>query len=594
MQPEPGTMVTPNVRLLSPLRAGGMGTVWVAEHLTLETEVAVKFISAEFASRGDGALERFRREAKAAAQLRSPHVVKLLDHGVTDDGLPYIVMELLEGETLQDRLARGGRLPLAAVAEVVQQTCKALGEAHRRGTVHRDIKPSNLFLTRLEDEILVKVLDFGIAKAGEETDTDVTSTGTMIGTLHYMSPEQMKDARAATPSSDLWSLAVVAYHALTGRRPFEATTPVALWQQMTSESFTPPSELVDVGQEIDDWFRRGLSADAHDRFASAKDMARAFAARTSGVDPSALGPSADFAESAEMGGNDDAALATNEFVALASLDVDSDAEPAEESRGSSAASTEEAVAPPPSRIKRRRSLVQGFVLGALSLALIAAGAYFVVRQPPPREAAPSAMASAATTAMPAGSTPSSAPATVAKASSVTTETIEPATAPTRKHWPIGCTAERRPCGVGCCMWDHGCEPIGCTSPLPAGAEWDLRLAVVGIFPTGEPGRSSPLHKAELWLRIGKDGQRKPVFPDQPLRISTADLLEPLYTWVQPNVDPLPEVVDLPPRGPRSPTGLLLCRGLILQADRGGMTYQVWLSLTPAGQEPPERCGKAQP
>src|SRR5436309_11605056 len=136
MRLEPGELVTDKVRLIHPLREGGMGTVWVGEHLTLETRVAVKFVSAELARRNENAAERFKREAKAAAKLKSPHVVTMLDHGVTSDGVPYIVMELLDGETLSERLAHGGKLAAAEVGAIVTQAAKALDEAHAPGIVH--------------------------------------------------------------------------------------------------------------------------------------------------------------------------------------------------------------------------------------------------------------------------------------------------------------------------------------------------------------------------------------------------------------------------------------------------------------------------
>jgi len=161
----PEMMVTPSVRLVRPLGRGGMGSVWVADHLTLRTQVAVKFISAEVLERGGRSiLTRFEREAQAAAQIRSEHVVHIHDLGVMDGGTPYIVMELLDGESLGHRLKRARSLPADQVRLVVAQVAKALGAAHELGIIHRDIKPDNIFLVKRDDEPLVKVLDFGIAK----------------------------------------------------------------------------------------------------------------------------------------------------------------------------------------------------------------------------------------------------------------------------------------------------------------------------------------------------------------------------------------------------------------------------------------------
>src|SRR5690606_24073277 len=137
VNPRSGALINPRVRLLRPLSEGAMGSVWVAEHLTLETEVAVKFISADL-SQDPQVLERFQREAKAAAQIKSPNVVQTLDHGVTDEGLPYIVMELMEGQSLADMLEEGGPLGLLQTAAIVTQVARALGKAHSLGIIHRD------------------------------------------------------------------------------------------------------------------------------------------------------------------------------------------------------------------------------------------------------------------------------------------------------------------------------------------------------------------------------------------------------------------------------------------------------------------------
>jgi len=176
-------------RLVSLLGAGGMGCVWRAEHVTLGTPVAVKLIHASVAEQR-GMRGRFLREAQAAARLRSVNVVQILDHGI-ENGVPYIAMECLEGESLADRLDRDGRLHAVALGMVMTGVCRALAKAHRLGIVHRDLKPDNIFLARDEAGLVVKVLDFGIAKIVEDlavnpkastvTD-DRTSTGTLLGT----------------------------------------------------------------------------------------------------------------------------------------------------------------------------------------------------------------------------------------------------------------------------------------------------------------------------------------------------------------------------------------------------------------------------
>ncbi len=146
MELAPGIMVTPTVRLVRLLGQGGMGSVWVADHLTLKTEVAVRFLLADLVRSNPGMLARFEREASAAARIKSPHVVATFDYGVVEDGTPYIVMELLDGESLSERVARAGPLSVGETGQVLAQVAKALRKAHQLGIVHRDIKPDNLFL----------------------------------------------------------------------------------------------------------------------------------------------------------------------------------------------------------------------------------------------------------------------------------------------------------------------------------------------------------------------------------------------------------------------------------------------------------------
>src|SRR5262249_35962901 len=210
-------------RLALRLGARALGCVGAAERLALDTLVAVKLMTRDRVRRSD-LMVRFQREAQAAARLRSPHVTQVLDYGVTPEGEPYIVMELLEGETLQQRLQRVGHLPFDHVVPLVEQTAKALSRAHQMGIVHRDIKPDNLFLIDVEGDPFVKVLDFGIAKQPQAGVPGVTSTGAVLGTPLYMSPEQFDAAKDVDHRADLWALAIVAYQALTGRPPFESDT----------------------------------------------------------------------------------------------------------------------------------------------------------------------------------------------------------------------------------------------------------------------------------------------------------------------------------------------------------------------------------
>ncbi|XXR84566.1 serine/threonine-protein kinase [Sorangium sp. So ce406] len=261
---------------MRPLGQGGMGTVWVADHLSLGSQVAVKLMAPEIA-RCPGFIERFRREAVAAAQIKSPHVAQVFDHGITDAGVPYILMELLEGEDLKRRITRLGPLSLHELARVVRQVARALGRAHQLGIVHRDIKPDNIFLADAEGQaFFVKVLDFGVAKQPVSRDQAMTSTGSSFGTPMYMSPEQLLSAKHVDFRADLWALGVVGYYALTGRAPFTGETLGALSVAVNAGVFTLPSAVrPGVPRGVDAWVARALQRDPAARFGSVKEMASA-------------------------------------------------------------------------------------------------------------------------------------------------------------------------------------------------------------------------------------------------------------------------------------------------------------------------------
>lgn len=277
-------MVTTSVRLVSPLGEGGMGSVWVADHLALRTKVVVKFISNELAKNAD-AIARFSREAAAAAQVKSPHVVHTLDHGVSDDGAPYIVMELLEGGDLGAHLDASGRMSPVEVVNVVVQLSRALDRAHARGIVHRDIKPNNIFLCDAgNNEIFVKLLDFGIAKCMDSLLLDSgTKTGSMVGTPYYMSPEQVLGSKDIDFRTDLWSVGVVAFEALTGTKPFDAATVGGIAIKIHSEPLPNPSTFNSaLLPAVDKWFSKACARKVEERFSGAKEMADALALAITG------------------------------------------------------------------------------------------------------------------------------------------------------------------------------------------------------------------------------------------------------------------------------------------------------------------------
>ena len=258
--------VTPSVRLVSKLGAGGMGAVWIADHTALNTSVVVKFMLVGLDSSAS-ARTRFKREAEAASQVKSPHVVQTFDYGVTADGLPFIVMEHLEGRDLAAEISARGALDPVTVIAIVTQVAKALTKAHAAGLLHRDIKPDNIFLcqSESEDDLFVKLLDFGIAKShaveGEAELDAQTKTGQVIGTPFYMSPEQVTAQKIIDLRSDLWSLAVVAFEALTGQRPFDGPSCGALAVKIaTSDAPRPSATNPALPPSVDAWFARACRA----------------------------------------------------------------------------------------------------------------------------------------------------------------------------------------------------------------------------------------------------------------------------------------------------------------------------------------------
>jgi serine/threonine-protein kinase len=273
-----GTVIANSIKLVRPLGEGGMGAVWLADHMALETQVVVKFMHQALGS-DPQSRERFSREAVAASKVKSPHVVQTFDHGVTPDGIAFIVMERLEGEDLAHRIEKGTLSP-KEVALVLTQTCRALGRAHAAGIVHRDIKPDNIFLCDVgSDEPFVKLLDFGIAKASNNPMLDnKTRTGAMMGTPYYMSPEQFAGLKDIDLRTDLWSLGIVAFEALVGKRPFDADTIGGLAIAVHSGELPLPSQFRPELQPFDAWFARACSRPVAGRFPTAKEFADAFEA----------------------------------------------------------------------------------------------------------------------------------------------------------------------------------------------------------------------------------------------------------------------------------------------------------------------------
>lgn len=273
-----GHVLAGKYRLDRPIARGGMGTVWRAMHLQLNTPVAVKIL-AKNRLENASIRARFEGEARAAALLKSKHVVAVHDYGIEGE-VPFIVMELLDGEDLDQRLRRLGGIPLHEGVRIIAEVGKALHKAHSAGLVHRDLKPSNIFLTRTDEGEIVKVVDFGVAKlpsviAGDNTPTEVDE---FLGSPVYMSPEQVRSARDVDARADLWSIGVIIYRVLTGKVPFEGKTPGDLLVKVCTDPHLPPSRHhPGLPPKLDSFIDRALAKDPEDRFQSASELVAAFA-----------------------------------------------------------------------------------------------------------------------------------------------------------------------------------------------------------------------------------------------------------------------------------------------------------------------------
>lgn len=258
---------------------GAMGQVYRAEHTLLKRPVALKIMTAAARNSTTGH-RRFKREARAAAAIKHPNVVEILDMGVLD-GLPFIVMELLEGEDLESYLNRHGKLSEQQIADLALPIIAAIGAVHDAGVVHRDIKPSNIFLARggREEPLVPKVLDFGISKAAKslgDTEFVATGPGDLVGTPLYISPEALKGAQYLTAKSDQYSLGVVLYQCAVGRRPHEAKDLARLVRSILSEPIEPPRTLdPSLSPELESAVMRTLRRNPDERFGHVRDLGAA-------------------------------------------------------------------------------------------------------------------------------------------------------------------------------------------------------------------------------------------------------------------------------------------------------------------------------
>jgi len=273
---EVGAILAGKFRVDRVLGAGGMGVVVEATHLALRQRVAIKFLNQRGRENPD-AVARFQREGRAAAKLRSKHVVRVMDVGALDDGQPYLVMEYLEGRDLASAL-KDGPMGVDAAIDVMLQICDAVGEAHKAGIVHRDLKPSNVFLTTDNNGAeLVKVLDFGISKVDDDA-LSLTSTSELLGSPLYMSPEHLRASRDVDPRSDVWSLGVMLYEMLTGRRPFTGVTmPELVFNVLDTSPEAITTIRDDVPAHVVHAVEKCLAKERADRVASVAELVQMLA-----------------------------------------------------------------------------------------------------------------------------------------------------------------------------------------------------------------------------------------------------------------------------------------------------------------------------
>jgi eukaryotic-like serine/threonine-protein kinase len=269
-------------RIVRKLGEGGMGVVYEAVHTRIGQRVALKMLLPEVIDVPD-VVSRFDREARAASRLKSENTARVLDVDVSDGGLPYMVMEFLDGSDLGRVLEDGGALPVVDAVDYVLQACNAMAEAHANGVIHRDLKPSNLFVTQSENGRRVKVLDFGISKVENDADGRVTATQTVVGTPLYMSPEQVRSAKHVDARTDIWSLGIILYELLAGRTPFEGSTTAAA----VSICVDAPPPLAtfrsDVPAELEQAILKALHKEPSGRYPNVKALAEAISSFGSGA-----------------------------------------------------------------------------------------------------------------------------------------------------------------------------------------------------------------------------------------------------------------------------------------------------------------------
>lgn len=276
-----GALIDGQYRLHYQIGEGGMGTVWAAEDLRLGRMVAAKFLAKHMAVQ-PRVRERFQREARMTARVRSTHVVQVFAEGCTPEDIPYLIMELLDGEDLATHLRRVGRCQLRETGAIVEQICRGLTQAHNEGLVHRDIKPHNIFLAKAETGAappVVKLLDFGIAKDLAALRDSLTACGEVVGSALYSSPEQLRDPQSVDRTTDIWAIGIVIFEMLTGRVPYDASSLSELIERHRAGKFPKVCSLVTgLPRELDTFLERTLHAAPSKRWSSVEELSQQYSA----------------------------------------------------------------------------------------------------------------------------------------------------------------------------------------------------------------------------------------------------------------------------------------------------------------------------
>jgi len=470
-----GTVLGGAYRITRLIGQGGMGAVYEGVQLRLERRVAVKLMARELSANPE-AIARFRREAEVTSQLGHPHIVQVFDFGSAPTGEPYLVMEYLEGEDLEKRIARVGRMSAPAASHIIRQVASALSATHAKGIVHRDLKPANVFLLSVEGETdFVKVVDFGISKV-RAAGTKLTAALAVMGTPNYMAPEQAEGRiDEIDHRTDQWALACIAYELLAGRPPFIGENVASLLYQVIHQAPSPLASMnPGLPGQVEDVLRRALSKTQVGRFSTMTEFSRAFEGAASGK---ALPPSA--AVPAAVAGTAPAPAApANPGIAPATT------------FSSTAGEALAAGATLQGRPKRR-----GLLIGVSIAAAAAAGAgAFAFISRPATVSTTAAPPSPDAGAMQAAATPGAAPSGPAKKS----KRPRPAWPPTPGSRPS------QPSG-----------PVGAAEPPPQ-ADWPAREAPpqqpAGAWPPPQQQQAAP---APSWPPQPQQAAPQPAWPPPP-------------------------------------------------------------------------------